>query len=120
MRLNQLDFSKKGSRQIRHRSLCTMNHTRILSIALSPGLVASLHLRVAQPARGVHVLDARGPHQSLHKVLLLGALEADHVHAHLAAVVATGEPVPAGVAQLLLVAGPRHPVALAAKVEVAH
>ena len=96
------------------------SHTHTPLITLSPGLVASLHLRVAQPARGVHVLDARGPHQSLHKVLLLGALKADHVHAHLAAVVATGEPVPAGVAQLLLVAGPRHPVALAVEVEVAN
>ena len=58
-------------------------------------------------------------HESLDELLLLRRLEADHVHAHRAAVVAAGEPVPARVAQLLLVARPRHPVALAVVVEVA-
>ena len=58
-------------------------------------------------------------HESLDELLLLRRLEADHVHAHRAAVVAAGEPVPARVAQLLLVARPRDPVALAVVVEVA-
>ena len=67
----------------------------------------------------MHVTDVGGRHQGLDKVLLLQRLKGDHVHAHLAAVVAAGEPVPAGVAQRRLVARPGDPVALAAEREVA-
>ena len=63
-------------------------------------------------------LNAGSPHESDDEVFLGLRLEADHVHAHLAAVVAAGEPVPPGVPQDSLVAGPRHPVALAVEVEV--
>ena len=86
---------------------------------LEPGLVAALHLGVAQSTGGVHVTDVGRRHQGLDKVLLLQRLKGDHVHAHLAAVVAAGEPVPAGVAQRRLVARPGDPVALAAEREVA-
>jgi hypothetical protein len=41
-----------------------------------------------------------------------------HVHAHLSAVVSAGEPVPSGVPQDQLIAGPRHPVALLVKVKM--
>ena len=80
---------------------------------LEARLVAALHLGVAQPAGRVHVVEARLVHPALDELLLGGRLEAHHVHAHRAAVVAAREPVPARVAQLLLVAQPRQPVALA-------
>lgn len=86
---------------------------------LEAGLVAALHLLVAQPAGGVDVVEADLVHEALDELLLGRRLEADHVHAHPAAVVAAREPVPARVAQLLLVARPRDPVALAVVVEVA-
>ena len=85
---------------------------------LEAGLVATLHLFITQPAGGVDVVQADVVHETLDELLLVLRLEADHVHAHLAAVVAAGEPVPARVAQLLLVARPRDPVALAVVVEV--
>ena len=86
---------------------------------LEAGLVAALDLGVAEAAGGVEVVEADVVHEALDELLLALRLEADHVHAHLAAVVAAREPVPARVPQLLLVARPRHPVALAVVVEVA-
>lgn len=66
-----------------------------------------------------YVFVVPGLHESSDKVLLLGGLQGDHVHAHHAAVVAAGEPVPAGVPQGGLVGSPADPIALAAEVEVA-
>lgn len=67
----------------------------------------------------MNVLHSGRPHEAFEEVLLLLALEANHVHAHLAAVVPAGEPVPAGVPQVAFIAGPGDPVGFASKVEVA-
>ena len=86
---------------------------------LESGLVASLDLGVAKTAGSVNVLDVARLHEASDEGLLVRGLEGDHVHAHLAAVVAAGKPVPAGVPQDGLVRGPADPIALASEVEVA-
>ncbi len=82
-------------------------------------VLAAFDLFVAESASVVDVLDVGELHQLLDEILLGLGLEAHHVHAHLAAVVPSGEPVPPGVPEVVLVRGPGDPVALAAEVEVA-
>ncbi len=96
---------------------CTFDITAL--VRLVPGLIASLDLGIAKAPSRVDVPHVRRCHEALDEVLLFQTLEADHVHAHLSAVVASREPVPARVAEGLLVAGPGDPVTLASKREVA-
>jgi hypothetical protein len=85
---------------------------------LEAGLITAFDFLVAEPSGSVNVLDAAGPHELVDKVLLGLGLEAHHVHAHLTAIVPAGEPVPPGVPQSRLTAGPRHPVALSSEGKV--
>ena len=81
--------------------------------------LAAFDLLIAESSGSVNVPDAGSPHQADDELLLGLRLQADHVHAHLSAVVAAGEPVPTGVPQDQLVAGPGDPVPLLVVVEVA-
>jgi len=67
----------------------------------------------------VNVLNSRHFHQVVHPVFLGLGLQADHVHAHLAAVVAASEPVPTSVSQQRVAASPRHPVTFTVESKVA-
>lgn len=80
--------------------------------------LAAFDLLITESSGSVDVLDAGGPHQADDEFLLGLGLQADHVHAHLSAVVAAGEPVPTGVPQDQLVAGPGDPVTLLVVIKV--
>jgi len=81
-------------------------------VGLEPGLLASIHLLVAESAAAPDLPHAGSGHVLAHEVLLSLALHADQVHAPLPAVVPGSEPVPPGVPQGVLVAVPGEPVGL--------
>jgi hypothetical protein len=82
--------------------------------------ITTFDLLVTQTSGSVNVLDIGASHQSGDEILLSPGLQADHVHAHLSAVVTSGEPVPAGISQSRFIACPRGPVTFGVKVEMAN
>ena len=87
---------------------------------LKVGSLTTFNLLVTQTTGCVDILDTGSPHESDNKVFFCLALQTDHVHAHLSAVVAASEPVPPGVPQDGFITGPGHPVALGIKVKVSN
>lgn len=90
----------------RHHSKCTSPEPTIDVQRLEPGGVTTFDLLVAKTTSIVNIFNIGSFHESFDKVLFSLGFEADHVHAHFAAIVSSGEPIPTSVSQIGFVTGP--------------